>query len=33
MSQEEAWKEAGRCMRCYRIMSIITRSPIPGIKA
>ena len=33
MSQEEAWKEAKRCMRCYRIMSVVTRSPIPGFKA
>ena len=33
MSQEEAWKEARRCMRCYRIMSVVTRSPIPGFKA
>ncbi|MBQ4616436.1 MAG: FAD-dependent oxidoreductase [Mailhella sp.] len=33
MSQEEAWQEAKRCMRCYRIMSVITRSPIPGSNA
>lgn len=33
MSQEEAWQEAKRCMRCYRIMSVVTRSPIPGFKA
>ena len=33
MSQEEAWKEAERCMRCYRILSVITRSPIPGVQA
>ena len=33
MSQEEAWQEARRCMRCYRILSVVTRSPIPGFKA
>ena len=33
MSQEEAWQEAKRCMRCYRIMSVVTRGPIPGFKA
>ena len=33
MSQEEAWQEAKRCMRCYRIMSVVTRAPIPGFKA
>ena len=33
MSQEEAWQEAKRCMRCYRILSVVTRSPIPGFKA
>lgn len=33
MSQGEAWKEAARCMRCYRILSVITRSPIPGVQA
>ncbi len=33
MTQEEAWKEADRCMRCYRILSVITRSPIPGVQA
>ena len=33
MSQEEAWREAKRCMRCYRIISVVTRAPIPGFKA
>lgn len=33
MTQEEAWQEARRCMRCYRIISVVTRSPIPGFKA
>ncbi len=31
MTQEEAWKETERCMRCYRLLSIVTSSPIPGI--
>lgn len=30
MTREEAWKEAGRCMRCYRVMSLVTEEPIPG---
>lgn len=30
MSREEAWKEAGRCMRCYRVFSLLTEEPIPG---
>lgn len=30
MSREEAWKEASRCMRCYRVMSLVTEEPIPG---
>jgi formate dehydrogenase beta subunit len=29
ISQEEAYREACRCMRCYRIYSVITREPIP----
>lgn len=30
MSREEAWKEASRCMRCYRVLSVVTDEPIPG---
>lgn len=30
MTREEAWAEASRCMRCYRVLSVITRDPIPG---
>ena len=30
MDQAAAWKEAERCMRCYRILSIVTKSPITG---
>ncbi|MBQ7457311.1 MAG: FAD-dependent oxidoreductase [Desulfovibrio sp.] len=30
MTQEEAWKEASRCMRCYRIYSVVTAKHIPG---
>jgi formate dehydrogenase beta subunit len=33
MTQEEAWREAQRCMRCYRIMSVLTKAPVPGAKA
>ena len=29
----EAWREAERCMRCYRIISVITRDRIPGVTA
>lgn len=29
MSREEAWKEANRCMRCYRVLSVVTENPIP----
>jgi formate dehydrogenase beta subunit len=29
ISQEEAYREATRCMRCYRIYSVITSSPFP----
>jgi formate dehydrogenase beta subunit len=29
ISQEEAYREARRCMRCYRIYSVITEQPIP----
>lgn len=30
MTREEAWKEASRCMRCYRVLSLVTEEPIPG---
>lgn len=30
MSREEAWQEANRCMRCYRVLSLVTEEPIPG---
>ena len=30
MTREEAWAEASRCMRCYRVLSVVTREPIPG---
>ena len=30
MTQEEAWIEASRCMRCYRIYSVVTAKHIPG---
>ncbi len=29
MTREEAWAEASRCMRCYRILSVLTAAPIP----
>ncbi|BBF91436.1 FAD-dependent oxidoreductase [Blastochloris tepida] len=29
ISAEEAYREAKRCMRCYRIYSVITEQPIP----
>jgi formate dehydrogenase beta subunit len=29
ISQEDAYREARRCMRCYRIYSVITSKPIP----
>ncbi|MES9995327.1 FAD-dependent oxidoreductase [Desulfovibrio aminophilus] len=29
IGQEEAYREAGRCLRCYRIYSLVTESPIP----
>ena len=29
ISQEQAYREARRCMRCYRIYSVITSQPIP----
>ncbi len=30
MTREEAWAEAARCMRCYRVLSVMTAAPIPG---
>lgn len=30
MSKEEAWAEASRCMRCYRVISVLTQKAIPG---
>ena len=30
MSREDAWTEASRCMRCYRVFSLVTDEPIPG---
>lgn len=33
MSKEEAWAEAARCMRCYRVLSVVTQNPIPGAVA
>lgn len=30
MTREEAWEEANRCMRCYRVFSLVTEEPIPG---
>jgi len=29
ISTEEAYEEASRCLRCYRIYSVITESPVP----
>jgi formate dehydrogenase beta subunit len=29
ISAEEAYAEARRCMRCYRVYSVITEQPIP----
>ena len=33
LTTQEAWREAERCMRCYRIISVITRDRIPGVTA
>lgn len=33
MTRAEAWKEAARCMRCYRVLSVLTEAPIPGCPA
>ena len=30
MTQEDALREADRCLRCYRIYSVVTQLPIPG---
>ena len=29
ISAEDAYREAKRCMRCYRLYSVITEQPIP----
>lgn len=29
ISTEEAYEEASRCLRCYRIYSVVTESPVP----
>lgn len=31
MTREEAWAEANRCLRCYRVLSVVTDKPVPGI--
>lgn len=30
LTAEQAKKEAERCMRCYRLFSVVTQLPIPG---
>lgn len=30
MTKEDALREASRCLRCYRIYSVVTQLPIPG---
>ena len=30
MTGEDAVREANRCMRCYRVFSVVTLLPIPG---
>lgn len=30
LTDEQAKKEAERCMRCYRLFSVVTQLPIPG---
>ena len=30
MTSEDACREAGRCLRCYRVFSVVTLLPIPG---
>lgn len=29
MTREEAWSEASRCLRCYRVLSVVTARPVP----
>jgi formate dehydrogenase beta subunit len=29
ITQEQAYREARRCMRCYRIYSVVTQYPVP----
>ncbi|MGE4526975.1 MAG: FAD-dependent oxidoreductase [Rhodospirillaceae bacterium] len=29
IGQEEAYREASRCLRCYRIYSVVTQQPVP----
>jgi len=33
ISAEEAYHEASRCLRCYRVYSVVTESPVPGLRA
>ena len=30
MTDSDGWKESKRCMRCYRLIGVTTRDPIPG---
>lgn len=30
MTDSDGWKESKRCMRCYRLIGVTTRAPIPG---
>jgi formate dehydrogenase beta subunit len=32
ISAEEAYHEANRCLRCYRVYSVVTELPIPGAR-
>jgi formate dehydrogenase beta subunit len=32
ISAEEAYHEASRCLRCYRVYSVVTESPVPGLR-
>jgi formate dehydrogenase beta subunit len=33
ISAEEAYREANRCLRCYRVYSVVTEGPVPGLSA
>ncbi|WP_443744257.1 FAD-dependent oxidoreductase [Sutterella sp.] len=33
MTREEAWHESKRCMRCYRLIALTTREPVPQTQA